>query len=362
MRHRKLRLFFAIAALVALPGLCRALEEQSLLTADGTLHVVRAGKAIDLGIADQTPSPDNFVIEWTSRAQDGTIAMAIVPGTVSYQEKRGLQLAYDEPTGKLLLMWIEQVSAFSHVRVGVLQNGAWTNSALMPLEGISKAYNPQMRVTHQAVTSLDAQDNPMTSTASILSVIWWEESVAVQARYAALFLDENVKDGSSLALYDLPALVGSTGPSAFGDVPSGAYLYPALQVDGLSGGLVASFADLSDDKHKVVRIEFPSDRGKQTEIGNLKWERRHAPIVSIATTGPVARLAPVLARQTDSDAAVTTTIGAGYRPTMSWRDGDSLKFTRLDGDDWTSLRSIALDDTMTYEKAQALVIGMGQRN
>ena len=37
------------AAFFALPGLCFAVEEQSLLTPDGTTYVVRAGKAIDLG-------------------------------------------------------------------------------------------------------------------------------------------------------------------------------------------------------------------------------------------------------------------------------------------------------------------------
>jgi hypothetical protein len=363
MRSARFRLFLLVAALYALPALGVAFEEKSLLTPDGTMHVVRAGKAVDLGIADQTPSPDNFVIDWSSRAQDGTISMTIVPGTVSYQEKRGLQLAFDEPTGKLLLLWIEEVSAYSHVRVGVLQNGIWTNSPLLPTQGISRAYNPQMRVTHQTVTQLDAKDTPVSSTVSILSVVWWEESQNVQARYATLFLDENGSDLGSLAIYNLPALVGSVSASSYlAGVPSGAYLYPGLQVDGLSGAFVASFADLYDSKHKVVRFEFPRDRGKPSEPGNLKWQRRHIPIVSIAIAGPVARLTPSLPPQTDPSAGVVTTIGAGYRPTLSWRDGDSLKFTRLDGADWSPVRSIPIDDTMTYENAQSLVIGMGERN
>ena len=363
MRNRGLGFLLSVAALIALPALCLALEEQSLLTPDGTMHVVRSGKAVDLGVEYKGVAPDNFVIEWTSRAQDGTIAMAIVPGTVSYQEKRGLQLAYDELTSKLLLLWIEEVSTFTHVRVGVLQNGKWTNSALMPTQGISRAYNPQMRVTHQTVTHLDEQDVTNSATASILSVIWWEESNVVEARYATLFLDEDSADPASLSVYELPSLVGSSSQSSYDDVPSGAYLYPALQVDGLSGGLVASFADLSDQKHKVIRLEFPSDRGKPSEMGNLKWQRRHNPMVSINLVGPVARMAPVLSHQTtDPTAGVVTTIGAGYRPTLSWRDGESLKFTRLEGEDWAPLRSIALDDTMSYEKAESLVVGMGQRN
>ncbi len=138
--------------------------------------------------------------------------------------------------------------------------------------------------------------------------------------------------------------------------------FPSLQTDGFSGALLASFADLHDKQHKVIRIEFPRDRGKPSEKGNLKWERRHAPIVSIAVTGPVARMTPVLAAQTDPAAGVGTSIGAGFRPTLYWRDGDSLKFSRLEGAEWAPVRSIAIDETMTYEKAKDLVEGMGQRN
>ena len=362
MRVRAGKLFLA-AALFALPGLCLALEEQSLLTPDGTTFVVRAGKAIDLGVSGLT-SPDSYVIEWSSRAQDGTVATGLIPGMASNQEKRGLQLAFDESTGKLLLMWIERVSAYSHVRVAVLKNGVWSNSALLPNTGISRAYNPQMRVTHQPVTTLDENDAVVSSVSSVLSVVWWEEAEQVQARYATVFLDEDTTDPASLEVYDLPLLAGETGGASSypDDVPSGAYLYPSLQTDGLSGVLLASFADLGDQKHKILRIEFPGDRGKPTEKGNLKWQRRHIPIVGISTTGPVARMAPVLPRQTDPDAGVHTTIGSGYRPTISWRDGDALKFTRLDGADWAPVGSIPIDENMTYEKALALVVGMGTRN
>ncbi|HEY1252634.1 MAG TPA: hypothetical protein VGH97_15750 [Thermoanaerobaculia bacterium] len=361
MRHGWLRLSLLLAALIALPGLAFAFEEQSLLTPDGSLHTVRAGKAVDLGIAGLTPSPDSFVIDWTSLTQDGTIQTAIIPGTVSYQEKRGLQLTYDENTGKLVLIWIEEISAYSHVRVGVLQNGVWTNSPLMPTQGISRAYNPQVTLMHLPVTWLDDKDKPVSATSSILSVIWWEESTAVEARYATLFLDENATDPGSLDVYEMPNLIGGSTQSSYAaDIPPGAYLYPSLQVDGFSGAVLASFADLHDDTEKVVRVAFPTDRGKPSEYGNLKWNRRHAPIVSIQLTGPVARMTPVLANRTDPEIPVGTSIGAGYRPTFYWLDGSALKFSRLDGPDWSPVRSIAIDDTMTYEKARDLVVSMGQ--
>ncbi len=120
-----------------------------------------------------------------------------------------------------------------------------------------------------------------------------------------------------------------------------------------------------------------SDRGKPSEHGNLKWERRHAPIVSIRTVGPCCawrrpsnprRPLPNPRRPTPDPRRPLPTCrseppsASGYRPTFYWLDGAALKFSRLDGPDWSPIRSIAIDDTMTYEKARDLVVAMGQRN
>ncbi len=356
-RNRLLQLFALAAALTALPGVCAAVEERSLLTSDGTLHVVRVGAAVELGVQGAGISPQANVIEWSSRNQDGTVSMAILPGSVSYQAKYGLELAYDDQTATLLLLWTEDVSAFSQIRVGILRAGTWTNSMLLPSAGISRAHNPQMLVTHRNATYLDEQNNPVAKTSSILSVIWWEESQYAQARYATLFLDETF-DPTALSIYDMPVLLGTDGDTSYQDTPSGAYLYPSLQADGLSGGLLASFADLHEGRHRVVHIDFPQDWGKPSEPDNVNWKRRHIPIVGVAMEGPVARMTPSVA---DTRDGVRTTIGTGYRPTLSWREGETLKFSRLDGADWTPVRSIAIDDVMTYDRALALVTSMGER-
>ena len=362
MRHPRLISRWLLAAAAALlPCAALALEEQSLLTADGTLHVVRAGTAVDLGVA-AAASPDNVVIEWTTRAQDGTLSTSIIPGTDSDFGKSGLRLAFDDQTATLVLIWTESISPFSQIQVATMRNGAWTNTGLLPNTGLSGAYNPQMVVTHQRVSWLDEHDNTVTATASILNIIWWEDAQYGQARLATLFLDETNFDPSAVTIYDLPTLLGGGGDTPYRGIPTGAYLYPSVQPDGLSGGLIASFADLHDQKQKVVRVGYPSDRGKPSETGNLKWQRRHIPIVGIASQGDIARMTPMLAYNASLDAAVGTSIGAGYRPTMYWRDGNSLKYVRLEGSDWTPIRAVAIDETVTYEKALSLVTGMGSRN
>lgn len=345
------------AAFAALPALALALDEQSLLTPDGTLYVLRSGRAVDLAV--EGVNPDSFLIECTTQTQDGTVTSQILPDSISTQDKHGLQLGFDEQTSTLLLVWTEDVSAFSHIRVGVFHDGTWTNSALLPKQGIARAYNPKMQITHQKVSYLDDHDQVVTKTSSILSVIWWEEGAGLQARMATLFLDETGFDPANLAIYDVPSLTGGQAASVYNDVPSGAYLYPSLQPDGLNGAVLVSYADLHSDQEKVLRVSFPDDQGKPSDSGSLKWQRRHIPIVGVMGDVPLPRKVPDMK---DKNFAIGTTIGSGYRPTLYWRDANSLKYTRVEGSDWSEIRSIAINDTTTYEKALALVSEMAGRN
>lgn len=358
MRRHGLLPRLLLVALVVLGAAYAAAQEQSLLTTDGTLHVVRTGRAIDLGITDTTIPPSSYVIDWTSRAQDGTLATAILPNSISTNPKKDLQIAFDDETGTLLLLWTEDLG-YSEVHVGVLRNGTWTNSGLLPSQGISRAYNPRMEIAHQTVTYLDDKDTPVGKTSSILSIVWWEEALIGQARFASLFLDEGSFDPSGMAIYDLPVLSGGGGAVSYDGIPSGAYAFPSLQADGLTGAVLVSFADLHSQTQKVGRIEFPRDFGKPSDPASISWKRRHIPIYGIAAEGPIARMTPNAA---DAPEGVGTSIGYGYRPTLYWYDGSGLNFTRLGATDWSPVRSIPIDDTMTYEKALGLVKGMGQRN
>jgi hypothetical protein len=358
---RRALLSLAAFALLALPAASRA-EEHALLTANGTFHTITSGRAVDLGVESQAQSPENNVLEWVSQTSDGAISSTIIPGTDSSSVKRGIQAAFDEQTQTLVLMWTEDYSGYTQVRIGVLREGAWTNSGLLPSQGISKAFNPEMVISHQPVFHVDDQNNQVWTTRSTLSIVWWEEAQVGQARFATLALDENQFDPRDLDVYDLPGLLGTSGDVSYDGVPSGAYLFPSLQADGLGGGLVVAFADLHDQLQKVVKISFPEDQGKPSDSTSVQWKRRHIPIVGVASSGPIARMTPMLALNALPDLAVGTSIGSGYRPTLYWRDGASLNYTRLDGADWAPVRSIPIDDAMTWDKALALVVGMGQRN
>ena len=172
----------AIAALLALPAAAFALEEHALLTSSGTLHTVRAGRAVDLGLENLAQSPENNIVEWTAVSQDGTTVTSIIPGTDSSAVKRGIDAAFDEQTQTLVLLWTEDNSGYTQIRVGVEREGAWTNSGLLPNQGISKAFNPRMVISHQPVFHLDENDAQVWTTRSTLAIVWWEEAQIGQAR------------------------------------------------------------------------------------------------------------------------------------------------------------------------------------
>jgi hypothetical protein len=78
--------------------------------------------------------------------------------------------------------------------------------------------------------------------------------------------------------------------------------------------------------------------------------------VGVVGETPIAITAPVHVN------SLGTTIGASYRPTFHWRDGDRLLYTRFDGREWASVKAIQLSETMSYERALALVVSMAASN
>jgi len=362
MKTRRTLAWLFAAALLALPAFAaRAAEsnlsavgEKSLLTPDGTLYVVRAGLAASLGIAGGDISPTATVIEWTSRRQDGTVALGLVPGTVGQNTKRNLDLAYDESSGSLILLWKEEVTILNYLHLAVLRNGVWSQADFLPDSAFTFAFNPRMLLSHQTVRTQDADGKTVAQTRSILSLIWWEDSQDAQARYAPIFLDETVSS-SDVVIYDLPSLTGGgDGRTSPGAHSSSSYMYPALQLDGPSGAILASFADLNADKQFVLRITYPDDLGRPGP-NNATWLRRRIPVVGVTSEGPIADT-PVM------QYAVSTVIGASYKPTLLWRGDNAVGYTRFDGKKWSSVKTIPLDDSMSYDRALRLVEEMATKN
>lgn len=349
-RLRRIGLAFALllGAAIAAPG---EVQKRTLLSSDGTLYTLAAGLASEVGVAG---SPQDFVIAWTSVAQDGKKAGGTIPGTANANPKTSLDLTLDEPTGTLVVLWREESSVLNAIRVAFKKESDWTVVNLLPSNGFPHAYNPQMLLTHQTVHLLDDDGDDVYRNRSVLSVVWWEEAGTSQARYASFFLDETI-DATQAAVYNLPDLVDDAGPTSLAGLPRGAYAFPALQSAGPGGDVLASFATVSSDKQYVVRISYATDLGKPGKDNNT-WLRRRIPVVGVASVGPISAVPSM------DMASVHTVIGSSYRPTLHWSDGTALHYIRFDGAAWSDVRSIAFSEDMSYDQAVALVQEMALRN
>jgi hypothetical protein len=349
----------AAAALFLLAARDLRAEERTLLAPNGTVYTVQSGRAIDLGVSAAGIRADDNLIEWTSLATDGTHAVGIIPNTVGSSQKTNLDLAYDDSSSTLVLLWKEELSIVNTLHLGVFDTSktSWKSLDLLPNLGFAHAYNPQMLLSHQTIHWLDEDGKDAWRTRTILHTIWWEESQYAQARYAPVFLGEDLKS-SDVAVYDLPSLVGGGGPTDYGDAPASAYMHPTLQLEGPGGAILASFADLSQSKHFVVRLTFPTDMG-QNPPGTMTWLRRRIPVFGVAVRGEIALSAPIAGYK-----SITTIIGTSYKPTVVWDEDTAVKYMRLDPatGKWSTPVAIAVTPDMTAERAIQLVRDMAAKN
>jgi hypothetical protein len=356
---RASRILLLAAGLVLAARAVSAAEQKTLLGSDGTLYVARAGSAQDLGALGDSILSTDSLIQFSFQRQDGSSGLGIVPGTIGTSTKSNLDMAYDDLSGSLLLLWKEDLRVVTVLHLGIYRNGAWTQADLLPSLGFAHAFNPQMLLLHQTVHSLDANGNDVSRDRTILSVIWLEQSYSIQARYAPVFLGED-SSSSDVQVYDLPATIGGGGPTPHEGIPESAYMYPALQSEGPGGAILASFADLNAHKHYVVRIDFPTNLGNPSDSKNPIFERRRIPVVGIVASGPLAFQAPnVLAPE---NAPVGTLIGSSYNPTLYWQDGSTMRYVRFDGKTWSEARAIALGKDLTFDRALRLLEVMAASN
>ena len=69
----------SLACLLASAVVSADVQKKTLLTSDGTLYQVQAGRVAELGITGPGLEADDFAIVWSSLAQDGTAAGGLIP-------------------------------------------------------------------------------------------------------------------------------------------------------------------------------------------------------------------------------------------------------------------------------------------
>jgi hypothetical protein len=350
------RLFFRAlmgALLVAALAPSAGAEERSLLTPDGTLYHVQSGYYETFEPTGTSASPNDFVIRWDSRDQTGAVQSGIIPGTNNPDPKDEFDLAYDSLSQALVLVWNDRFQILNSIQFAILQKGIWMQSHLLPSGVFSFATNPQILITHQTVADLDAAGNEIDTPRSIISVIWWEGSVRPRARYAPIFVDNGSIDIADIQIYDLPELVGSQTIAWSALLQNPLFQMPALQQDGFSSTILATFADVASDTLQVAQITFPSDFRHVID----PQHGRHVVVILGHNTSPLLSTIP------PNPTLVGTVIGSSYQPTVYWQtDPAGVNFAVSNGTQWSDTRSVALTPSLSSDAAVTLIRRMAIQN
>jgi hypothetical protein len=351
---RLLSSLLAAAALLVAAG--AAAEQRTLLTPDGTLYWIQSGYYATLVPGGRDAKPDDYVIVWSSVSQSGATLSGIIPGTATTDLKDQFDLAYDAYSQALFLVWNNRSTFINSVQFAILQSGLWTQSQLIPSGVFAFTSNPKILITHQTVQRLDAQGNEVDSLRSIVSVIWWEDSVHPRARYAPIFIES---DGIALAdvqVYDLPTLVGSPAADSSAQFEQAIYQNPALQSDGISPVVLATFADAGTGNLTTVHIGFPSDLRHPINL-RTPGGRGHVIIVFGFDQRALPTSAPA------NPVQLGTVVGGRYLPTVYWqRDDTAVQYTGFDGQAWGAAHTLSLSPSLSADQAITLIRAMASQN
>ena len=358
------RLASALAGLVATVCLGlfagRADAASAVLAKDGTLYEVFPAAYGDVITGANAIDANLRVLALRTTPPGGQPAVEVVGGTVSEFYKLESSIEFDEATQSIFIVYTRVRGFFSDVQVTIRHDGSWIDGSFLPNPGLYISVSPQLLVTRQTYTDADADGQPVTKSRTILSIVWWEESGAAQARYAAVFIEDGSLRLDDVTAWNLNELNGAAGPTDNSGLPVSSYAHPGLQRDaGANGGVLVSFANLATRTQQVIRLAFPDDLPKLvppdalTAAQRTSFARGHTPIGRSFTETNIPRRID-LPFQT----AVGTIISPAGVPTFYWNSDTSLSYLRGDS---TAIVTIPFRPDFSVDRALAVMKDMSEK-
>ncbi len=354
----------AFAGLLALAGLGlfagRADAASAVLSSDGTLYEVFTA-SYDQVVTGASPASAGLpVLALRTTPPGGAPTVEIVGGTADHLDKLGESLEFDETTQTLFVVYTRLQGFFADVHIAMRRSGAWTEGRFLPNPGLYVSMNPQLLVTRQTYTDADENGQPFTKSRTVLSIVWWEETSASQARYAAVFIEDGSLKLDDVTAWNLNELNGAPGPTDNSDLPPSSYMHPGLQRDsGTNGGVLVSFANLATRTQQVVRLSFPDNLPTLvppdglTPAQRTSFARGHTPIGRSLGENrlPVQIDLPF-------QVLVGTFISSQGTPTFYWNSATSLSYLRGGS---STILTLPIRPDFPVDRALAVVRDMSEK-
>ena len=355
-------LLLAAALLTASVATFPAAADNAVVGSDGTLYEVFPARYGDI-IPVPAGAPDATLPVLALRVSRSGEAsrVEIVDGTLDANAEGSVSMEYEESTGTLFVAYTKSNGLMADMHVAVRRDAIWSEHDIVSNRGFYLSYNPKVVVTRQQYDVFDEDGAPVTKTRSIFSLVWWEETGPMQARYAPIFVEDGTLRVDAVQAWNLNELAGAAGATDARGLPLSAFTFPSVQADPTAnGGVLVTFANLATGEQQVLRISFPDDLTKlvppgSTSIPEEVWARAHVPI---GRSGGKGRI-PL---NMDTNAVVGATISQKGITTFHWVEGNTLYFLRSDDAPRAAARRIALRSDLSAEKALRLVTAFAEKN
>lgn len=348
------------AVLLAVPG--AALADGAVVAPDGTLYEVFPALYGDVvTLPPDSPDGEIPVLALRVTPSDGAPTLELVDGTVDANAESSVSVELEESTGTLFVAYTKARGLMADMHVAVRRDGAWSGHDILSNRGFYLSINPKVVVTRQQYVVFDEAGAPVTKTRSIFSLVWWEESGPMQARYAPIFVEDGTLRVDSVQAWNLNELAGAAGPTDASGLPLSSFMYPSVQADPTTnGGVLATFANLATGEQQVLRITFLDDLVQASPPGSTSvpeevWARGHVPI---GRSGGKGRIPANM----DTSSVVGATISQKGVTTFTWLENGAMNFLRSDDPEGAPARRIVLRSDLSAEKALRLITTLAEKN
>ena len=324
---------FLIIALLLLPLFAAAEENETLLTSDGKLFVIRPATPEEK--PDVETKATQYLVLSTRRGSESPQEM-IVPATNTKGAHSNAAMAYDAESKTLFVFWLHDTHASSGqsqlLFASVDDSGVWSDATAFGAV-FNVRENLRIGVTRRV---LDVEHLRLALGLTVHAT-WWEfdsQKGEWAAQYALLAIENG--QVAEIDLFDLSTLV--TGAKAeTTDAENPAMRNPLMFPSPNHDSMYVLFGDVATNQLTLGRI-FPTKPPKTDGRLRVPVGRREGGFA-----------APGFGLVQNS--RMSGIYGDVDRMALYGRDGDELRYVVLRDGAWGQSRSIALDSQITASAA-----------
>jgi hypothetical protein len=284
----------------------------------------------------------------TATALDGTSQIYFVPQTAAVAAVN-LQIALDETTGTLVVLWQEGRGEDARLHLATYNNGTWFGPMLLAGSPSGSAANPSLLV-HRPVTTVENDDVTERVETTMIHLLWWqglELDDGGQAMYGYLTADDTglpeLDDFAPRPLRDFIPYGIACG--AITDATDLAH--PQLFLDPQTGDPHALAVDVPSCLFQIIQL-----RPEVPDRDGYEKRRRHTIVFGRHTMIAINPNLPMLGAKFAT--------GHNLSVVMYWDHADRIDYADLEESGWSEMKSLTLSDTLTRERAIELIRRLAQ--